>query len=299
MRIAYTSDLHSDATPLNRALLPYLARRLAALSPDVVVIAGDVAETSAEVEMALRHFDGIGALRLYVAGNHDLFAEGEPVTGCTSRDKFTLHLPRAAARAGFIALGQSPVEHAGTAFVGVPGWYDFSLRDPSCDGAIGLEQYRAGIWRGVRAFDRGHVFWPRETGACVPGGQPASLGGDWALDEEIHAVMAAHLVAQLCAVPAARRIVGVVHVLPFAALAQRGCFGDTAFHDAYLGSAALGDLLLADPRVVAVITGHLHRIADLRLGAVRAVARPVGTLRAPGTDLEAIAAERSGVLDLA
>lgn len=298
MRIAYTSDLHSDATPLNRALLPHLARRMQELQPDVLVIAGDVAETTAEVESALRHFAGIGGLRLYVAGNHDLFVEGEPAPGRTSRDKFERDLPAAAARSGFAALGHAPAESGGTAFVGVPGWYDFSLRDPRWDGAIDLSHYRAGTWRGIRAFDRGHVFWPAARPRSA-GEHPASLARDWALDEEIHAVMHAQLAAQLRAVPPGRRIVAVVHVLPFAALVQRGSFGDTAFHDAYLGSAALGDLLLADPRVVAVISGHLHRPADVAVGPVRALARPVGTLRDAAADLAAVAADRCGVLELA
>lgn len=297
MRIAYTSDLHSDATPANRALLPHLARRMRELEPDVVVIAGDVAETTAEVEFALAHFTDIGALRLYVAGNHDLFVEGEPAAGRTSRDKFARDLPAAAARAGFAALGRAPAACGGTAFVGVPGWYDYSLRDPRWDGAIDRSHYRAGTWRGIRAFDRGHVFWP----AALPrraGAHPAAAG-EWALDEEIHAWMHASLRAQLQAVEPGRRIVAVVHVLPFAALVQRGCFGDTAFHDAYLGSAALGDLLLADARVAAVISGHLHRPADLRVGHLRVLARPVGTLREPAPAGAAVAADRCGVLDLA
>ena len=45
MRIAFTSDLHADITVENQKLLPYLAEEFSRLEPDVVVLAGDIANS--------------------------------------------------------------------------------------------------------------------------------------------------------------------------------------------------------------------------------------------------------------
>ncbi len=304
VRIVYTSDLHSDATPQNAALLPYLARRAVALRPDVFVIAGDLAESTTAVRQSLEVFRAVPGVRLYLPGNHDLFVEGPPESAPTSRDKYERDLPAAAQAAGFKALGVHAVTVENVAFVSVTGWFDYGFRDPALDVCVTTLQYTAGQWRGVRAFDRGHVFWPRPSptgappGAPPPGAQPCSALGAWATDAEIDADMGGFLDSQLRATAASEHVVAIVHVLPFAALVQRRAFGNVAFHDAYLGSAAIGARLRLEPRLRAVITGHLHRPADLDLDGVRVVARPVGTIRDSFADLDAVAAARLGVLEI-
>jgi hypothetical protein len=298
VRIAYTSDLHTDFGPWNAALLEHLVARAAALHPDVLVVAGDVAETLAAVRDSLQAFATVPCRRLYVPGNHDLYAERTPRgTWITSRKKYEHDLPAAARGAGFEPLGKAPVRLDAWTFVGVPGWYDFTLRDPALDVSVALQQYRNGMWRDQRAFDRGHVLWDAwpDTGASRA---PATAPSAWLGDEAIAAILQADLEAQLAAAPSDVPIVAVVHVRPDAALVQRHAFAPSAFHDAYLGSGRLGACLVADRRVRAVITGHLHRPADVMLGTVHAVARPVGNLRQAAADWSACAAERMGCLDL-
>ena len=302
MRIAYTSDLHSDLSRRNWDLVAAIAAHAARLGPDVFVVAGDVAEHADDVGRTLQVLAAIPGLRLYLPGNHDLFIETDPgrLDVATSRDKYERILPEVARQAGFEPLGMEPVHAAGFALVGVTGWYDFTLRDPRLDAVAGVHNYRAGEWRGVRAYDRGHVYWPRESaaGTALPGAQPASAAGAWAGDEELCAAMLARLDAQLRSVRDERVVVAVLHVLPFAELAVRGAFGDLAFFDAYLGSARFGELLRSAPAVRAVISGHLHRDADLEIGGLRVVARPVGDARRHPGDLAAVARERVGILDL-
>jgi 3',5'-cyclic AMP phosphodiesterase CpdA len=45
MKIATTSDIHSDITPQNLKLIPFLAAQVERLAPDVFVLAGDIANT--------------------------------------------------------------------------------------------------------------------------------------------------------------------------------------------------------------------------------------------------------------
>ena len=300
MRLAYTSDLHSDLSPRNRDLVGAIAERAAALLPDVFVVAGDVADTAAAVGRTLRTLAPVPGLKLYLPGNHDLFVEADPgrPLAATSRDKYEWILPRVAAEAGFGYLGLEPVRAGAMALVGVTGWYDFTLRDPGLNGAASTHSYRAGEWRGTRAFDRGHVFWPRAGGQRFPGEHPASRGGDWAGDEEICAVMLSRLEAQLERVREARAVVAVIHVLPFAELVVRGAFGELAFFDAYLGSSRFGERLRREASVRAVISGHLHRDADLRIDGLRAVARPVGDARRHPGDLASVARGRVGLLEI-
>lgn len=310
MRLAYTSDLHADVSERNAALLPHLAARLRADPSDLFVIAGDVAESAAAVESALRAFDDVPGERIYVAGNHDLFAEGVPgtPTEIDSRRKFESVLPEVAARAGFHYGGLEALHFGDVAVVAVPGWFDFTLRDPSLASVIDVHAYRAGQWRGHRAYDRGHVLWPRDPGGAAAGErpprrvaageQPASVARGWASDEEIAESMLERLDAQLAAAHGARQIVAVVHVLPFAQLVRRGAFGPNGFFDAYLGSARLGERLLREPRVRVLVSGHLHRSEERRIGAIETVARALGDARRQPGFLEELAERWLGRIDL-
>jgi predicted phosphodiesterase len=284
MRLAFTSDLHVDLTPTNAALLAPLARSAAELRPDVLVIAGDVAETSAGVAAALEAFREVRALRIYVPGNHDLYVEG----GESSRDKLDIILPRVAARAGFECPHVDPVHFKKTGILGTPGWWDYSLRDPELDAVVSLAHYRAGQWRTQRAFDRGHVLWPR----------PSAVG-DWASDEEICDVLLDRLEAQMRLRSGAMRLLGVVHVLPELEIVPRHAFGPSSFHDAYLGSARFGALLRQDRRLRGIVTGHLHRPLDAHVDAVRVVSSPVGRISSPPADLVALARAKIGCVELA
>jgi len=73
MKIAATSDLHSDGTPQNYKLLPYLAAQVERLTPDVFVLAGDIANTLRGWENALLPFKPLQLLKLIVPGNQDGF----------------------------------------------------------------------------------------------------------------------------------------------------------------------------------------------------------------------------------
>lgn len=307
MRLAYTSDIHVDAGAGNAALLPYLAARTTALAPDAFVLAGDVAETLAGVAGALAAFAALRCPKFYLPGNHDLFVEGAPAPGATSRDKYERLLPAVAAAAGFQYLGLDPHRVGDVVFCGVTGWYDYTFRDPTLAAVVSQSHYDGGRWRDIRAFDRGHVFWPRDaataartSAAATHAAQPASAAGVWASDRELEAWMRARLAAQLERVqPPARSIVAVVHVLPFAELVRRGAFGPVAFHDAWLGSAALGECLRRVPELRLVVCGHQHHIADVDIAGIRVVARPVGTLRDASVDLAEVARAGIGLVEIA
>jgi hypothetical protein len=287
--LAYTSDIHADATPANAALLPHLAHRVRELNADAFIIAGDLAETAPAVRAALEAFAPLELRKFYLPGNHDLFVEDTPPPGATSRDKYETQLPAVAMAAGFEYLGLEAHAIGDVGVCGVTGWYDYAFRDPALAVVVDERHYETGVWRDVRAFDRGHVFWPRAG---------TNDGPAWAGDREIETWMRERLRRQAQALAGARAVIAAVHVLPFAELVVRGAYGPVAFHDAWLGSAALGVELRRIPALRAVVCGHLHRSADLQLGSVRVVARPVGTLRDAGIDLRAVARDRIGVLDL-
>ena len=120
----------------------------------------------------------------------------------------------------------------------------------------------------------------------------------WASDEEICNWMLARLDLQLARVQDAKALLAVIHVLPFAELVQRGAFGPVAFHDAWLGSPRLGELLRRQPNLRAVVCGHLHRPADLTLNGIRVYARPVGNAAHSPLPLVDLAAARMGILEV-
>jgi hypothetical protein len=85
-----------------------------------------------------------------------------------------------------------------------------------------------------------------------------------AADEEVVADQVRHLRASAEQLSAARHLIAVTHTVPFAeAFSEPYRRVEWAFCRAYMGSAALGDALLGDPRLRLWITGHVHHQVDL------------------------------------
>ncbi len=72
MRLAYASDLHADLCDANEEFLSHLATHLQRESPDVFVLAGDLAESVATVEASLNVFRDVPGEHIYLPGNHTI-----------------------------------------------------------------------------------------------------------------------------------------------------------------------------------------------------------------------------------
>lgn len=75
MKIAYTSDLHTDIILNNKNLIPYLVKRIEEINPDVFIIAGAVANTLYELNIALSEFCRLNCIKVMIPGNHDVWIE--------------------------------------------------------------------------------------------------------------------------------------------------------------------------------------------------------------------------------
>jgi hypothetical protein len=303
MRIALTSDLHVDHHP---EVIPLVAERARRLEAEVLIVAGDLSSSLEHLERALAGLrEASGARRaLFVPGNHDLWCTAG---GPSSRARYHELIPACARSAGFDPLGHQPIAIDSPAgpihFAGVTGWYDFSLRNRELDATFTPEDYRRGAFGPLRWNDTARVVWPDDEGHPLEA--PA-----------ICAAQVANLQAQLASIAGAPSVV-VTHHLPFSELVtyrdpnppsgtpRAGRDLPWDFLNGFMGSAALGEAILAAPGVRLVCSGHTHFRKSARLkgasGPVRAEVSPVGYPREyarAGLDLAARVAERVTLIDL-
>jgi Calcineurin-like phosphoesterase len=254
MRLVFTSDLHVE---YHMDVVGLVAERARDLAPDVLVLAGDVCPDLRRLERSLRIIvEAAGAPVLYLAGNHELWCGGPNGSGPDSRERYLVALPRLTRRAGAMYLGVEPRVIDDVGFVGVTGWYDYSLQDPSLAHLVSPEDYEGKRARGLRCVDGHQMHWPG------PDGTPLS-------DEDLCDTMCTLLRQQLDdAAGRCGRVVVVTHMLPSRALLTApGAAPDRPAEerseearllDAFMGSARLGALLRDRPEVVQVICGHYH-----------------------------------------
>lgn len=301
MRIAFCSDLHADVTPQNRALVPLLAEEVARRSPEVLVLAGDCANTLAVLEEVLAAFRVTAPRLLFVPGNHDLWIESNKGLrrGQDSWRKYTEAIPEVCARQGFVSLPGHPFVQDGVGFVGSVGWYDYSLADPRLAGIVCEPEYDRGefeyppgrptIWSDTR-----NAVWLRDGRAP-----------DWR--ERQHRLRPPSVFGRIfeqwekdvAAVDSAGSLVCVLHTSPFAECLERKPLPDP--FDAYEGSARLGEVLAREAgrgRRVTCIAGHRHRVLEMEVRGVRVLRSPVGYLLEP-VDLGAVARSAVGVVEVA
>ncbi len=289
MRIALTSDLHLDSTDANRALVPLLAERAAALRPDVLVLAGDISARLPHVEETFAAFAHAAPVRLFVPGNHDVWiARSAQAEGATSNHRHDVELRDVCAAHGFTHLGLGPRVVDGVGFAGSIGWYDYSFRHPAFPFSDEeLARKAKGKYRWMDLF---YVRWVDVHGRELD---------DAAVTARFAATLREHLAA-LDADPAVRDIVVVTHHVPYVDVLRTPAEDKHGYFRTYLGATALGEAIDAHgAKLRAVLHGHLHRPVDERRpGGALVRSAPVGYLRPAPADPSQVAAHSVTLVEL-
>jgi 3',5'-cyclic AMP phosphodiesterase CpdA len=261
VRLFFASDLHVDV-PGNEAIVRELADLAAADRPDVVIIAGDVCNGTGELARTLSRFAAAAPHRIYVPGNHELWARAPGET--PARERYYRELPRIARDAGFHPLVTESTVVGDLGFAGTMGWYDYSFADPA-DGFSEAE-LRSKRRDGLEWMDGRFVRW-------------TDAAGDALQDRDVTDLMIEDLRDQLDVLggAAVRGIVVVTHHLAFRGLAPPVFVdGHLKFFRAYLGSDRIGAEAAGDPRVLFAFAGHVHSVRSVRAGRFEARTCPVG-----------------------
>jgi predicted phosphodiesterase len=270
MRLLVTADLHYNH-PKSRVLADELIDRMNAAGGDVLLVVGDTAVGDGDsFERCLSRFNLAGP-KLVVAGNHELWTLGD--------DSYTLlhdTFPRRAAAIGWQWIQDEPFVAGDLAIVGSVGWYDYSFAQPS----LGIPErfYEHKISPGAAErfaefaflFDRTDDLSPaaREVVARWNDGRHVKLHRG---DREFLAELNAALAQQLDALAGKRQVIAAVHHLPFRELLPPPHSAQWDFAKAYLGSDAIGRLLLKYRNISHVFCGHSHLPADLMVGHIHAI----------------------------
>jgi len=253
MRVAITADLHYGAHAASDAAVRMLAGRMMERAPDVIVIAGDVAVADPrKLVAALCLFADSPARKLVIPGNHDLWSRDG---GADSSAIWERLFSESARLGGFHRLDGAPivVDGAGgsVGFVGSIGWYDYSF----ADGRLGVprETYAGKELPGVARWNDGRFI-------------------RWRHDDEGFTRLAVDLLRRdLAAVSGrAQQIVAATHHVPFAELVVRRSHRGWMFADAFLGARALGETLLAEPKVRLAVSGHSRHGRAVEIARIHA-----------------------------
>ncbi len=249
-RIVVTSDLHYDdevdLTP--PATVAALVERIASVSPDVVVLAGDLGHPRRNFEGCLRLFSALDVPLGVVAGNHDIWRDPEGAPG--SAELFLSILPAAVRRAGAAWLERDTIVVGRTAIVGSLAWYDYSAVDEglrlSLEQLAELKQHATNDWVWVDLPWSDRAFAARLGRSLLD--RLESLEWDESIDSTVL----------------------ITHVPLFEEqMVRRTDEASWGLLRAYFGNFTTGRAVLRFPKLKVVVSGHTHRAVH-----GRAVARP-------------------------
>ena len=258
MKIGLVSDLHTDVTPFNKALVPHLIAAVKAAELDVFVLAGDLARHLVQLSETLNafHLADLACEKLFVPGNHDIWTTETP--DVTSEQKCEI-ISKLCYACGFRPLMDEPFIRERIGFCGTIGWYDYSFAPDGYD--FSDTQYTEKTLMGAIWNDKRYAKWS-DT------------------DPAIAQRFAAALKTQIAAIRNdVSRMIVVTHHVPFrACIRYRGELPWDYFRT-FMGSKRLGECCLEEPLVTHVLFGHTHRAIDMQIRNIRAICAPVGYLR--------------------
>lgn len=295
IRLAFTSDLHTDSHAANRQVWQEMVAVLHDVQPDVFVCCGDIAASVQQMGLTLFALESLRCPKLFVPGNHDVWLPNKAwrQKGITSQDKYYRLLPALCREAGFHPLWMEPYVLDGVAFCGSMGWYDYSLRNPTLDEQVSMQDYRRKVYAGLLWNDAQFVHWRAPRDDRGPGRRLA--------DEAVTGHMVEELREQLQRVqPRAGRIIVVTHMLPFRTMVRHFQEPQRDFFSAFMGSTRLGEMLLQWPEIELVLAGHTHRQVSVRVGHITAKTSPLGYARQwRSQSAREVARDRLTFLDIA
>lgn len=296
MKVAFTSDIHSDITKNNRLLLPFIIKELKELSPDIFIIAGDTSNSLEELEKSLSLFEDFSGLKVFTPGNHDLWIESSRALSKGRDSLFKYHeaIPAICSRQGFIMPNTTPYIIENCAVISNPGWYDYSLADSRLLNVYSYEDYSTGRFENLRWNDIKYARFltNRES-------------KDWKVrkleynNSQVFNLFYQELKKALESLDdKIRKVIISLHTAPFA-----DCIipkNEPCPFDAYEGSVKLGRLFEehSNERKIHVVIGHRHRPLYLEKGNITVYRSPVGYLPDGELDLAAIARERLGLFEV-
>ena len=258
MKIGLISDLHTDITPWNKALVPHLIDAVSAAELDVFVLAGDLARHLVHLSETLNafHLADLACEKLFVPGNHDIWAI--ETVNVTSEQKCGI-ISELCHACGFHPLMDEPFITEKVGFCGTIGWYDYSFAPDGYN--FSDDQYAEKELTGAVWNDKRYAKW-----------------GD--TDPVIARRFEAELESQIASIQRdVSRIVVVTHHVPFReCIRYRGELPWDYFR-AFMGSKRLGAQCLQDPLVTHALFGHVHHAVDMKVRSVRAISAPVGYLQ--------------------
>lgn len=258
MKIGLVSDLHTDVTPFNKALVPHLIEAVKQAKLDVFVLAGDLARHLVQLSETLNafHLADLGCEKLFVPGNHDIWAT--ETADVTSEQKCEI-ISKLCHECGFHPLMEAPFIKEQIGFCGTIGWYDYSFAPDGYD--FSDTQYAEKTLMGAVWNDKRYAKWS-DTDAAV--------ARRFEMD----------LKAQIATVRKdVSQIIVVTHHVPFRECIRYRNELPWDYFRAFMGSTRLGECCLEERLVTHVLFGHTHRAVDMQIDTIRAICAPVGYLR--------------------
>ncbi len=268
MRLLATADLHFSH-PRSRELARQIIGEINQQHFDVLLVIGDSAPGDGDVlEQCLKLFSFAGP-KLFVCGNHELWTKGDD-----SHLVFSESLPGRVRDCGWHWLEGDPFVAGEIAIVGTIGWYDYSFA-PEYLG-IPRRFYEAKVSPGAaaRLSEYEKLLGPDVTGQQLEivarwnDGRYVKLGRS---DTQFLDELLDGLKRSLELVRETRQTIAAVHHLPFAEMLPPRHNATWDFARAYLGSGAIGELLLQYPNVSHVLCGHSHLAMEQQIGQIRAI----------------------------
>jgi predicted phosphodiesterase len=271
MRLLITSDLHFNH-PGSRPVAEDLIRKINRTGGDALVLVGDTAVLAdQQLEQALSriHFKGE---RLFVAGNHELWTHGDD-----SYRLFKDELPRRVRELGWRWLQDEPfLIDDDRAIVGSVGWYDYSFAPQSL--GIPRRFYAAKISPGAaERLDEFHSLFENSSDIPEHARQVVARWNDGKFvklhrsDEEFLGELLEQLRGQLEELRNRKRVLAMIHHLPFGELLPPPKSAQWDFAKAFLGSPKIGKLLLQYENISDVYCGHSHFAASAQVRHIQAI----------------------------
>ncbi len=272
MKIGLISDLHTDATEANKAIVPFLINAIKAADLDVFVLAGDITPKLSEFYEILSEFSKaeLACHKLFVPGNHDIWVTKD--ANMTSEQKCGV-ISEICQDHGFYSLNDAPYIVEDIGFCGTIGWYDYSFASDRYD--FSAEQYADKQLMGSVWSDKFYAKW-EDT------------------DENIAHRFEANLEKQITSLKnKVKRIIAITHHVPYRECIQYRGELPWDYFSAFMGSEGLGTICQREPLVTHVLFGHTHQAVNQQVRNVKAICAPIGYLYTHPTESLQTYAEKS------